>query len=182
MKAALAILLLSILAYPASTTEKAGPAPGSLEEYNSGIIRSRYETFESWKTHVTGFLGHRFQVVKELQTEDYFFIVLRDEGAFIICDLPRKANLHRPSFESLVKKVDGSDPVVGWEEAKQHYDSIELFDEIGRKNGNGGWVSSYYYHGTLLHVQKDTETGDVIIKFPTLKLELRLGDQPASGR
>lgn len=120
-------------------------------------------------------LGEKFQLVKAIETGDYFFLVLRDEGAFVICDFPRKTTSHRPSFESLITLADGSDPVIGWSETRRDYDKIKIHDEIRRENQNGDWVGSNYYHGTLLPVRAGVVTEDVIVRFPSLNLKLELG-------
>lgn len=119
-------------------------------------------------------LGGKFHLVKAFETDEYFFLVLRDEGAFVICDFPRKTTSHRPSFESLIELADGSDPVIGWSEARRDYEDVKLYDEIRRENQNGGWAGSYYYHGTLLPVRAGVVTGDVVVHFPTVNLRVAL--------
>jgi hypothetical protein len=113
-------------------------------------------------------------MVKALETDEYFLLVLRDEGAFVICDLQRKSKSHRPSFESLITLTDGSDPVIGWEDARRRYEKVNLHDEIRRENQNGGWVASNYYHGILLPVRAGVLTEDVVVHFPTVNLKVGL--------
>jgi len=172
----ISLVFCSILALNSSTADEKNVAELSLAEFNRQKIAARFTTKESWENHVKVLLGEKFQLVKAFETDDYFFLVLRDEGAFVICDLPRKATSHRPSFESLINLADGSDPVIGWNEAQRHYDKVKIHDEIKLKNQHGGWVGNNYYHGTLLPVRAGVVTEDVVVHFPTvnLKVELKL--------
>ncbi len=134
---------------------------------------AKFETLASWKTHVAHLVGKRFSVVKEFETEDSFFLILRDPGAFLICDLPRGGRTDRPSFESVLRLTDGSDPVIGWEEARRAYEGVRLYDEI-RTIHKGVEMGKRYYHGELLPVRSGILTEEVIVIFRTLNLRVPL--------
>ncbi len=170
----ISLAFCSILALNSSTANEKNVAELSLAEFNRQKIVARFTTRESWEDHVKALLGEKFQLVKAFETDDYFFLVLRDEGAFVICDLPRKATSHRPSFESFINLADGSDPVIGWNEVHRDYDKVNIHDEIKRENQDGGWAGSNYYHGTLLPVRAGVVTEDVVVHFPTVNLEVEL--------
>jgi len=141
---------------------------------------ARFETLEAWKTHVTNLVGNRFSVVNEIETEDFFFLILRDPGAFLICDLPRGDQADRPSFESVLRLADGSDPVIGWQDARRAYKNVRVYDSIETIREDGRKSSERYYHGELLPVRSGILTEEVIVIFRTLDLKIALKDATKS--